>query len=178
MNLLIKTSLLSLILVLTLTLNGYGQLGAWEKKSHEERATLEIKKMQQELNLSAGQANEAEKITRQKHREIDELIRNQEEDIKDRREDLLAVWQDWDKDMQQLLNDDQISSYAKLKVEFKENLFAAFDKKTGYKEVKKNKSPEANSDVKEEDLEEIEKEIKEEEDLEDALQGAEDVEFD
>ena len=169
MNLAARNTVLLFILITLGAFNSYGQQDNWFELSAHERALLESQKLTKKLGLSTGQSNEVEKISEKKFSEADELIGDREKDAEDRADDLLAIWQDWDKELQQLLEDNQMRSYAEIKVDYKEKLFSILDQSNPLQ---------MDADIMEDDYKEIEEELESEEDLDDALQGAEDVEFD
>ena len=172
MKILIKVALLPMIMAICTTVT-YGQQG-----ESQQNAAIQIQDIRKELNLSSGQLDEAEALTTQKNAAIADLLRDKNEDLEERREKLLAIWQDWDKEMQQILKANQAKAYAALKMEYKEKLFAAFDKQMGKGAPADNNASEMDADIMEADQEEIVEELESEENVDEALQGAEDVEFD
>ena len=168
MRFLIKVTLLPIMLVFCTTV-ALGQ--------SRQSTAIQIQDIRSELNLTSEQLRNAEALTTQKNKAIVELMRDKDE-AAERREKLLAIWQDWDKEMQQLLKNDQAKAYATLKMEYKKKLFSAFDKQTGNKAPGEGNASEMDADIMGPEQEEIVEELESEEDVDEALQGAEDVEFD
>ena len=152
----LKSSMvLTVMFIFSVFFSGAAQNMAWLQKSPEERTKIELKKLREHLDFDKSQLKQTRQITLKKHEAITSLLSDDEENIENRRSELLAIWNGWDSGMQNILRTDQVKAYAELKVDFKEKLFKILENAKATKANKQERSDMNNAQRDSESLDEI-----------------------